>query len=76
MKIHSHDVIFVISVAFASWIVLFSLDSYVGGREWRTSSDLHHSNNAAPFPDNTANNIFWFLQVNYDNLLKLVITSC
>ena len=60
MKIRLVEVALVTSVALLSWFFMFSLECYFGnGKD--TGSRLNDK--VPPFPDDKADNVFWFLQV-------------
>lgn len=60
MKIRLVEVVLVTVVALISWFFMFSLECYFGnGMDIRS----HSLNKVPPFPDDRADNVFWFLQV-------------
>ena len=55
------ELLFVTVVAFISWSALLSLECYWGGSEPIYTHPLKTA--GPPYPDDKADNIFWFLQV-------------
>ena len=61
MKFRVLELVFVTTVAFLSWISMFSLECYFGNSG--IIAEIQSERNSPPFPDHHSDNIFWFVQV-------------
>lgn len=64
MKVRLLDLCAVFVVAFLAWLVTFAMECYYHGVDSAVKqSSGHPRDHHPPFPGDSAENIFWFLQV-------------